>query len=101
MIRIIFLFFLFALTASTCETGVPANIIGMDYRRCASPYCGGYYIEIEGDTMRFLEQPAKTDIEFTGQMAYPVPVKVVWRKYDNEWKDVEGLIFLEEAYKRY
>ncbi|MBK7337449.1 MAG: hypothetical protein IPJ00_15375 [Saprospirales bacterium] len=100
MIRIIFLFVLFASMASTCETGDTGNIIGMDYRRCASPYCGGYYIEIEGDTMRFLEQPAKTDIEFTGQMAYPVPVKVVWRKYDNEWKDVEGLIFLEEAYKR-
>lgn len=102
--RFIFIFFLLGLTASTCEkTGNrcdTANIIGMDYRKCASPFCGGWYIEIEGDTLRFLEQPAKTDIEFSGEMAYPVPVKIVWRRYENEWKDVQDLIFLEEAYLR-
>ena len=98
------IFILFGTMASTCEIGFQrsddARIIGIDYRKCASPNCGGWYIEMEGDTMRFLEQPAKTDIDFSGEMVFPVPVKVVWRRYDNEWKDVPGLIFLEEAYRR-
>lgn len=75
-----------------------ATILGIDYRRCASPYCGGWFIEIGGDTLRFLEVPAQTDIDLYGNAIFPISVKVRWHQYENEWSDIEGLIYLEEAW---
>ena len=68
------------------------NLIGYDKRYCASPFCGGWFIDIEGDTLRFLHPPEQTEIEITSQMEFPVPVVVEWRRYQNEWKDIEDLI---------
>lgn len=82
----------------TLEELEDATIIGVDYRRCASPYCGGWFIEIEGDTLRFLEMPAQTNINFADDTIFPIEVKVRWRNYENEWSDIPGLILVEEAW---
>lgn len=76
-----------------------AMLTGTDARRCASPYCGGWFIEINGETKRFLEIPAQTDIDFNNELVFPIPVEVQWKRYDNWWGDVEDLIKVEKLYR--
>ena len=75
------------------------TIIGIDYRECVSPYCGGWFIEIGSDTLRFFEVPDKTDINFNSILDFPIPVRVSWHKYTGEWAEVEDLIKVEEIWK--
>lgn len=82
----------------TLEQLEDATILGVDYRRCASPYCGGWFVEIEGDTLRFLEVPAQTNINLNDDTIFPVNAKIRWRHYENEWSDIPGLILVEEAW---
>jgi hypothetical protein len=94
------LFLLAAITMTACDkTSLQSNgaqLIGIDFRKCASPFCGGWFVEIDGQTLRFFETPAETDIDFSGDLEFPIPVNVVWKKYENEWKDVADLIFVEQ-----
>jgi len=73
-------------------------LIGIDGRKCASPFCTGWFLEIDGDTLRFLEIPTDTDIDFNSELAFPIPVEVEWTEYDNWWGDIEGLIKVEKIY---
>lgn len=57
-------------------------------------------MKIEEDTLRFFQVPAKTDIDLNSELDFPIPVHVEWKKYNNEWKDIEDLIFVEELWKR-
>ncbi len=97
--------FSFAVLAAACckdaglNTG-DARLIGIDYRKCASPFCGGWFVEIDGDTLRFFETPAETDIDFNSELQFPIPVEIEWERYDNEWKDVPGLIRVEKIFKK-
>jgi hypothetical protein len=76
-------------------------IIGIDYRKCASPMCSGWFLEVKNDTLRFLEIPEKTDINFNnGDLKFPIPVKVIYTRYTNDWKDIKDLIFVKEIWKR-
>ncbi|TAK39729.1 MAG: hypothetical protein EPO28_10595 [Saprospiraceae bacterium] len=75
------------------------TIIGIDYRECASPYCGGWFIEVGGDTLRFLEVPGKTDIDFSSELDFPLPVELSWHKYGNDWSSIQDLIKVEEIWK--
>lgn len=103
MKKLFFLLLIICFIGSSCcksdLTDNNAKLIGIDFRKCASPFCGGWFIEIEGDTLRFIETPEKTDIDLNGQLIFPIPVKVKGKKYDNEWKDVEDLIFVEELWR--
>ncbi len=94
------LFFLAFFVLTSCEKSCmnegDAKLIGIDFRKCASPFCGGWFIEIDGDTLRFFETPAETDIDFNGDLKFPIPVNVVWKKYENEWKDIPDLIYVEK-----
>jgi hypothetical protein len=76
------------------------TLIGIDYRKCASPMCGGWFIEIGNDTLRFFEQPIKTDINLNADLKFPIPVKVIHSRYTNDWKDIKDLIFVRELWKR-
>ncbi|HRD81489.1 MAG: hypothetical protein IAE84_11555 [Saprospiraceae bacterium] len=93
----------FLCLATSCEKPKletdSAMLTGTDARRCASPYCGGWFIEINGETKRFLEIPAQTDIDLNGELEFPIPVEVEWKRYDNWWGDIEDLIKVEKLYR--
>jgi len=44
------------------EKLIDATLTGIDFRRCAHPICGGYWILIDLDTLRFLDFPSDSDI---------------------------------------
>ena len=77
-----------------------AMLTGIDFRKCASPYCGGWFLEMDGETFRFLEVPTDTDIDFNSELEFPIPVEVECTEYDNWWGDIEGLIKVEKLYKK-
>jgi hypothetical protein len=77
-----------------------AQLTGIDFRKCASPFCSGWFIEIDGETKRFLEIPNETDIDFNSELEFPIPVEVEWKEYDNWWGDIEGLIKVEKLYRK-
>ena len=61
------------ITADHCTT--EATLIGLDARECAC--CGGWFIEIEGDTLRALTLPE----EFVNSLALytlPLDIYVEW-----------------------
>ena len=83
------LFVVGALLFSACEEDEPtkdsgycnteASLIGPDYRLCAC--CGGWFIQIEGETYRALTLPE----EFTNSLAlYSLPLDIYV-----EWSPVE------------
>ncbi|MCB0711451.1 MAG: hypothetical protein KDD67_03885 [Ignavibacteriae bacterium] len=57
------------------------TITGPDYRRCVSPCCGGWFIEIEGETWRFLELPEGSGINLNVENL-PMEVTLNWRVSD-------------------
>lgn len=56
------------------ENGV---IIGADYRECAC--CGGWFIEIDGDTLRAQTFPDDFAATLSGDV-YPVAVRLRWER---------------------
>ncbi|MFK8046511.1 MAG: hypothetical protein AB8B72_13525 [Crocinitomicaceae bacterium] len=52
-------------------------VIGADLSKCSC--CGGYFVEIENDTLRFLEIPKASDIDLSAD-EMPIAVKVNWKK---------------------
>ncbi len=104
MYKLLFIFGLSLLSFSACikeKLYVDGKLIGIDYRKCASPMCGGWFIEIKGDTLRFLEKPEKTDIDLNGDLKFPIPVKVIYSRYDTPfWKDIKDLIYVKELWKK-
>lgn len=85
MKRIALLTALAALFAASCSNTSDPNptfksrglITGPDFRKCSNICCGGWWIEIEGKTYRFLELPANTDVRLT-EANYPIPVRLSW-----------------------
>lgn len=76
------------------------KLIGIDFRKCASPWCGGWFVEIGGDTLRFFETPEKTDINLNSEIVFPVSVRIEWMQYENEWKDLEDLIQVNSLFRK-
>lgn len=58
------------LPASTANDGI---ITGRDARRCMC--CGGWFVDIQGQTYRFMTLPKDADIELE---TYPVSVTLDW-----------------------
>jgi hypothetical protein len=52
-----------------------AKIIGSDMRLCAC--CGGWWFDIQGDTLRAMDLPADF-IAQIDQNAFPIPVLISW-----------------------
>jgi len=79
-----------------------AQLIGIDFRKCASPFCSGYWIEIGQDTLRFLDLPSDSDIgELDVDTQFPIPVKATWKWPEDETlKMAKDLIIMEQLSKK-
>ncbi|MBK8503339.1 MAG: hypothetical protein IPL46_14650 [Saprospiraceae bacterium] len=99
--RMILLAFYLAIVACNKEDSATSNgiLIGIDFRKCASPMCGGWFVEIEGDTLRFFETPEKTNFDLHSEIIFPVPVKIEWMRYENEWKEIGDLIKVHSIFR--
>jgi hypothetical protein len=74
---ILFLSFLMIASCRKNDIEKDALIIGLDSRKCSC--CGGWWLEIQGDTRRTLNLP----IEFANQIdpnTLPMQVKIRWEK---------------------
>ncbi|MBC8343337.1 MAG: hypothetical protein ISR55_05800 [Bacteroidetes bacterium] len=80
-IKIIAFFILYILIAVSCSKDKPVVfdgvISGPDMRK--SVCCGGWFIEVEGETFRFLAVPDDCNIDLN-QESFPLQVGVNWIK---------------------
>jgi hypothetical protein len=67
------------LIACKKENNIPdtGTIIAYDLRECAC--CGGWFIEINDSTYRFLQLPANSNLDLQNA-AFPVKVELSWQK---------------------
>ncbi|MEO1254073.1 MAG: hypothetical protein AAFY41_04175 [Bacteroidota bacterium] len=56
------------------------SIVGEDVRLCAC--CGGWFIEINSETYRFLELPSNSEVSLETS-EYPIQVKLDWASDSN------------------
>lgn len=80
----VFLFF-FSLSIDSCKDEVvwmdQGELLGYDFRLC--PCCGGYFIDINGETFRFYEFPESSDFEISPDATFPIPVNINWHVAEN------------------
>jgi hypothetical protein len=77
-------FIMLSLVACKKETGnlYEGKITGLDYRKCVSPCCGGFYIQIGDSTYRSLDIPENSQLDLSpGNL--PVNVVLEWQKVPN------------------
>jgi len=69
------------LTACSKDKGLmdSGTIIGQDYRKCMC--CGGWFIRIEKDTLRFDQLPRWCTINLD-DAKYPIDVRLNWHHKD-------------------
>ncbi len=78
---------LLCLCAGSCSNSQDPNpalknrglITGPDYRKCAHPCCGGWFIEIDGNRYRFFDLPAGSDVRLS-ETDFPIPVRLSWSR---------------------
>lgn len=107
MKRILPLVALAALFFASCTTPGDPNptyksrgeITGPDYRRCAHPCCGGWWIEIEGENHRFFELPPGSAIKLS-ETTFPIPVKLSWSRKSTDSTWCENDVILIHAIER-
>jgi hypothetical protein len=73
------------------------TIIGQDYRKCMC--CGGWFIEIENDTLRFDQIPENCDVNLTDAI-YPVDVYLDWHHKDPKCLGDEIIVTRMEVKKK-
>ncbi len=78
-----------------------ALIVGQDFRRCMSPICGGWFIEVGNDTLRFLNLPEKTDLLEGPEWTFPIPVLIKYEPYSNpDFPFLTNVITLTEIWRK-
>lgn len=79
-----------------------AELIGIDLRECASPYCGGYWITINQDTLRFLNFPENSAMkEPKNESRFPIAVGIEWElPQDEDLLKIDDLIVLKQIAKK-
>ncbi len=86
-------FLIFVLTFLNCSTEPEfmneGIVIGFDTRECIC--CGGYFIEIDNDTLRFYSLPDKCILRLNTE-TLPVKVLLNWKKDPNACLGDEILI---------
>jgi hypothetical protein len=85
MKKLIFVcFILMSLFACKKETGnlYEGKITGFDYRKCFSPCCGGFFIQIGDSTYRSLDIPENSQMDLSTEH-FPVSVVLEWQKVQN------------------
>lgn len=57
-----------------------AMLTGIDFRACAAPCCGGWFVTIDGTSYRFTEWPEENDLQPQDLPfdAFPIPVRIQW-----------------------
>jgi hypothetical protein len=65
------------------------TILGPDYRKCMC--CGGWFIEIGKDTLRFTHLPENCNVNLTDTI-YPVSVYLDWHYPDPQCLDDEIVV---------
>jgi len=87
---LIFLIFMMLLACKK-ESGYQdtGTVIGFDYRKCMC--CGGYFIEINKDTLRFDLMPENQIINFDS-IGFPVEVYLDWHHKDPKCLGEEILV---------
>ena len=79
------------------------TITSADYRRCANPCCGGWFIEIEGESeaRRFLELPPGSTLNLNPENL-PIKVKLDWEVSDlqKEWDCASKVIAIQRIEER-
>lgn len=104
MKKILLFVFIALLGFTACEKSdlqsSNAVLTGIDFRKCASPYCGGWFIEVNGETLRFFEVPIDTDIELSGDLEFPISVSITWEKYEGDWGEIQDLIKVKKLHKQ-
>lgn len=58
-----------------------AKILEPDYRMCVC--CGGWFIKIDNDTLRFYELPSDCNIDLNTE-TLPIEVELNWEKDKND-----------------
>lgn len=58
-----------------------AKILEPDYRMCVC--CGGWFIKIDNDTLRFYELPSDFNIDLNTE-TLPIEVELNWEKDKND-----------------
>jgi hypothetical protein len=81
---ILFGFVLISLMACKKESSnlQEGKITGYDYRKCYSPCCGGYYIQIGNTTYRSLDLEENNLLDLSTE-TFPLPVLLEWKKVEN------------------
>jgi len=79
-----------------------AQLIGIDFRLCPAPICGGYWVELGQDTLRFLDFPTDSEMgDLEMETAFPIPVEVKWKwPADETLKMAEDLIVVEKISRK-
>jgi len=79
-----------------------AELIGLDLRKCMYPYCGGFWITLNQDTLRFLNFPENSDVEEpTYETEFPIAVKIQWElPKEEDLQKIKDLIVLKKIIKR-
>ena len=77
--KIFFLLFLIACSTEP-EYMTDGIIMGVDHRLCGC--CGGWYIKIDSDTLRFYEVPKKSELDIHNE-TLPLKVRLNWKKDPN------------------
>lgn len=62
------------------------QITGFDFRKCASPCCGGFYIKIDTTTYRALDLPENSQLNLSNE-SLPLTVELRWKKVENSCSD--------------
>lgn len=73
------------------------TIIGPDYRKCMC--CGGWFIEINQDTLRFDKLPEGTNVNLT-DATYPIAVYLDWKHKDPKCLEDEIIVTRMEVRKK-
>lgn len=72
------------------------TIIGFDARKCMC--CGGWFIQIENDTLRFDQLPEGTDVILENPI-YPIEVRLDWHPKDPQCLGDEIIVTRMECKK--
>ncbi len=84
ILPLVFLFS-FSLLIDSCRKEAvwvdQGEILGGDDRYCIC--CGGYFIDINGETFRFYEFPEGSDFEIAPDATFPISVNINWHATEN------------------
>lgn len=81
---------------NTPDGWVEGRIIGLDFRRCAC--CGGWFIELEQDTVRAFTLPENFEID--PQIDLPINVLLTYENYSGPCEDFEPLIVVDQIVEK-